>query len=183
MLIVLVALVVVVAVPLLGGSYTALAELRVRGSWLVALALGVQIVIISLLEIDAPWISRSLHVATYAMLGVCLLANRSIRWMWLVAGGWFSNFLVIVVNGGVMPTSLSAADQVGRGASTAFENSVPTASARLPMLGDVIATPADMPLANVFSVGDVLLVIGLAFVVLAASRTAQVGRSSSGTLY
>ena len=42
-----------------------------------------------------------------------------------------------------------------------FANSRPVANPRLLPLGDVLAIPDGWPLANVFSVGDVMLVVGV----------------------
>jgi hypothetical protein len=42
--------------------------------------------------------------------------------------------------------------------------------ARLWFLGDVFAIPASWPLANVFSVGDLLIAIGCVWTILATTR-------------
>jgi hypothetical protein len=46
---------------------------------------------------------------------------------------------------------------------------------RLAFLGDIFATPASVPAANVFSVGDVLLVLG-AFIFLHVVSESRLGR-------
>lgn len=173
MLIVIVAACILAAVPMVGGRYSDLAALRVRGVWLVFLALGVQILIISVLDIRSETVSQALHISTYLMLGVCLVANRSIRHLWVVTAGWCCNFVVIVANGGVMPTSAAAARAIGRTSTEGFENSAPADGARLAFLGDIFPTPRNMPLANVVSIGDLLLLTGFAAVLFAASRTPQ----------
>ena len=171
MLIVILALCILGAVPLVGGRYARLASLRVRGSWLVVLALGVQVLIISILDIRSEVVSQSLHLATYLMLGLCLVLNRSVRHLWVVTLGWCCNFAAIAANGGVMPTSNAAARAIGRTATDGFENSAPADDARLAFLGDILPTPRSLPLANVLSIGDLLLLTGLAAVAFAASRT------------
>ncbi|MEP1124001.1 MAG: DUF5317 family protein [Ilumatobacter sp.] len=45
----------------------------------------------------------------------------------------------------------------------AFENSNVNADARLAFLGDVFAIPANWPLANVFSIGDVIIVVAATY--------------------
>jgi hypothetical protein len=171
MLIAIVALAVVACVPLVGGRYAALGQLRVSGTWLVYGALGIQIAIISVFDIQSETVSRTLHILTYAMIGVCLALNRTVRWVWIVAAGWLCNFTAIVVNAGVMPTPTSDAQTVGRSAtSTTFENSVPMTDARLAFLGDIFTTPRGIPMANTLSVGDLLLLAGAAFVIFGASR-------------
>jgi hypothetical protein len=44
-----------------------------------------------------------------------------------------------------------------------FQNSTAVDDPRLAFLGDVFAIPASWPLSNVFSVGDVLIGVGLAW--------------------
>jgi hypothetical protein len=170
MLIVVIAVAIVVAIPLFGGSHAALARLRLRGTWLVAGALVIQIAIISVFDIDAEVVSRSLHVVTYLMIGVCLALNRTVRGMWLVALGWLGNFTAIAVNGGVMPASTSAAPALGESTSGGFANSVPSSHARLAFLGDTLPTPRRLPMATVVSIGDLVLLAGLVLVVFFASR-------------
>jgi hypothetical protein len=61
-----------------------------------------------------------------------------------------------------MPASADALRTAGRSArEAAFTNSEVVAHARLAFLGDVLPLPAWMPFANVFSVGDVLIAVGL----------------------
>jgi hypothetical protein len=64
-----------------------------------------------------------------------------------------------------MPASAVAWRLAGRPAASGFANSLPVDHARLLFLGDVFAIPHGLPLANVFSVGDVLLVLGLMWMV------------------
>jgi uncharacterized protein DUF5317 len=171
MLIAVVALAVAVCVPLIGGRYATLGQLRIRGAWLVYGALGIQIAIISVFDIQSELVSRGLHIVTYAMIGVCLALNRTVRWLWIVAAGWLCNFIAIVFNAGVMPIASSAEQPVGgTTTSTTFENSAPVAGARLTFLSDIFTTPRSLPMANTLSIGDVLLLVGVAIVIFAASR-------------
>jgi len=64
-----------------------------------------------------------------------------------------------------------AASQVDR---AAFANSTAVAHPHLSILGDVFAVPASWPVSNVFSVGDVILVVAalLALHCLCGSRLA-----------
>ena len=51
----------------------------------------------------------------------------------------------------------------GWNAGTQFENSNVVHGARLQWLGDVFAIPKGWPLANVFSVGDVVVVVAITY--------------------
>jgi Family of unknown function (DUF5317) len=65
-----------------------------------------------------------------------------------------------------MPTaSFAVASSARSVAANEFVNSRALPHARLQFLGDIFAIPRSWPLHNVFSIGDVLIVIG-AFVLL-----------------
>ena len=166
-------LLVVGAVPLLGGHLTRLATVELRGTPLLLGATVVQAVITQL-ALDVPrGVTGAAHLASYLLAGGFVWANRRLPWLWLAALGGASNFVVIVANRGVMPASAEALDLAGRsGTGAEFANSALVESPRLGFLGDVFAVPASWPLANVFSPGDVILLVGGALLVhrLAGSR-------------
>ena len=164
MVIVVACILAVLTVPLAGGSLLRIADLRLRHGWAVAVALGTQILITVVIPAHVGALGEPLHLASYGLCGWFLVANRHIPGLWLVGLGGLGNFAAIVANGGVMPASPSALDTAGlsAGGAAEFENSAAVADAHLAFLGDVFAIPASLPLSNVFSVGDVAIVIGLA---------------------
>jgi hypothetical protein len=110
-----------------------------------------------------PWIWLATQLV---FLGVLIL-NAFTAWPWRVAAlGVGLNCLVIAVNGGHMPQSADAAVAVwGHGFvdPTRLQNvAVLDVGTRLGWLGDVIAEPAWLPRANVISIGDILLSLGIA---------------------
>jgi uncharacterized protein DUF5317 len=153
----------VVAVPLTGGRLTALTEVRVRHLWLVPVAIVTQVGIITVWPGGSHAWHVAVHLLTYALAGLFLWCNRRLPGATLLGLGFLANTLVIVLNGGVMPASASAQRLAGIELEAGrFENSVAVAGARLGFLGDVFAIPHPIPLANVFSIGDVLLGLGAA---------------------
>jgi hypothetical protein len=55
--------------------------------------------------------------------------------------------------------------------AVAYNNVVAAdAHTRLPWLGDIIALPDEMPLANALSIGDILLIVGMTVFVHRACR-------------
>lgn len=151
-------------VPLTGGRLGALAELRLRAPGLVVAAIALQVIVISVLPASAPeWIGRTGHLASYVVLAAVAWANRRVPGVAVMAAGGALNALAIAVNGGVMPASRWALATAGIPAPQGFENSDHLAHAHLAFLGDAFALPASLPIANVFSVGDVLLVAGAAY--------------------
>jgi Family of unknown function (DUF5317) len=153
-----------VSVVLAGGRLGALADVRFRHSWAALAGLGVQIAIISVVPAGSPGLHAAVHVASYLLLGWFVFANRALPGLWLVALGGALNLTVIAANGGVMPATRGALEAAGRAeASDHFINSTTVANAHLQLLGDVFAVPASWPVVhNVFSVGDICLVVGAA---------------------
>ena len=165
MLLVFAALAVLATVPLAGGSLAALADAPLRGVWLVALALGIQILIVSVLPGLAEDVFRIVHMATYGLLALFLWVNRRLPGVPIIALGGVANAVAIAANGGVMPASAGALEAAGLPAEKIgeFANSAAVDAPSLGWLGDVFATPAAWgPAANVFSIGDVIIAVGLA---------------------
>ncbi len=167
-----VAALVAALVPVaLGGRPSRLAALPLRHiGWIVG-ALAIQIVIIELLTGPAALLETA-HIATYVIAGWFILANSRIPGLWLVGAGAALNGVVIALNGGTLPAREGALRAAGIHDSPGqFVNSGLLSHPRLAFLGDVFAVPAPLPLANVFSVGDVLIVLGTAWTAWAVLGT------------
>jgi hypothetical protein len=158
------------AVPCTGGRLGRLTEMRLRGGAVLATALVAQIIVVSIVS-DAPQVDTTVHVLSYGAALAFVAMNLRVKGMWLVAVGGVANFAAIASNNGVMPASAAALRAAGqRVHASQFVNSAPVRGARLRLLGDVFAIPASWPLHNVFSVGDVILGIGIAVVIHRACR-------------
>ena len=155
--------VLTLTVPLAGGSLLHMRDPGFRRSWLLFSALGVQLLITVVLT---AWLSveagRVLHVVSYVMAFGWVASNRHVTGLWVAAVGGAMNLAAIVANGGQMPASEAALEGAGMGEYVEhFVNSgVVEGGARLQVLGDIFFVPASWPLANVFSLGDIVLVIG-----------------------
>ena len=166
MLIAALVLLAVLTVPLTGGRWSNLVAFRPRAVWLLWVALGVQLVQFTVLDLGPA--SDAVHVGTDLLAGLFLVANWRVRGGWLVALGGACNGVTIALNRGTLPARLGALKAAGLPVDRdRFVNSGVMAHAKLAWLGDVFYVPKGVPLANVFSVGDVLLVLG-AFVVVHA---------------
>ena len=170
--------VVIVSVVVARGNLAAVASIRLRALWMVATAMALQVAVINVFEHALPHaVAAWAHVVSYALAAAFLFANRRISGLWVVALGAALNVAPIVANGGVMPASPSAYARAGRPVATEkFVNSAATADARLAALGDIFAVPAGYPLANVFSIGDVVLVVGAGVVLHRATGSRLAGR-------
>ena len=161
MLLGVVFLVLVATVPLARGNLSALGDLRLQRPWLALAGIGIQLVIVSVLPEGAPALHEGAHVASYGLLGACAWFNRRVPGVWLIAVGGLLNFIVIVANGGVMPADPSLIIEAAQRGGHGFVNSGVVAHPHLSFLGDIIATPRSWPLANVFSIGDLVIVLGV----------------------
>jgi hypothetical protein len=171
-------------IPVAGGRLRRLEEVRLRWVWLPALAFAIQVVLVTIAPEGDVTLHRAAHLLTYALAGACILRNLDLRFVWIVALGGFLNLIAIVANGGVMPASRGALQVAGLDVrSGEFANSDFVENARVWFLGDVFAIPDGWPGANVFSVGDVLMVMG-AFLVLHAATGSRLfaARVSQRTL-
>ena len=90
--------------------------------------------------------------------------------MALVALGAISNLAAIVANGGYMPSSPDAAAAAGHVEATTYSNSAIVDNAVLAPLTDIFAMPEWMPFSNVFSIGDLLIGVGVAVAIVVAMR-------------
>ena len=165
-------------VPLTGGSLMRLGELELRLPGLALAAIGLQVLIVSIAPGGLAGLHEIVHLASYALLGAFGWANRRVVGMPVVLAGGALNVAPILANGGVMPADPDVAHVAAVQARDGeFVNSVPVADAHLGFLGDLLATPASLPLHNVYSIGDVVLVIGLAIVVHAACHKQKAASS------
>jgi hypothetical protein len=87
-----------------------------------------------------------------------------------VALGAISNLLAITSNGGFMPADAGALATAGLDGAGDHTNSVVLEDPAFRPLTDIFAIPAGMPFANVFSIGDVLLGVGIIVVIASAMR-------------
>jgi hypothetical protein len=156
-----------------GGRLSRLAAVRFRWWGLVIAALALQVLVISVIPGQLPSsVAQGLHIGTYVLAGVFLLRNLAVPGLWLLGIGGASNMLAIAANNGIMPAWGAAMRLAGRVTPPGrFANSRVLSHPHLLPLGDVLAVPGWMPLANVFSFGDVVLVLGGALLIDRACRT------------
>jgi Family of unknown function (DUF5317) len=158
-----VAALVAILLPLaLGGRPGRLAGIRLRHVGLIVGALAVQVVIVEIVP-GPPGLLKAIHIGTYLLAAAFIVLNRQLPGLLVIGTGALSNGITIALNGGTLPARAGAMRLAGiGGADGAFVNSGHLDHPVLPWLGDVFAIPASWPLANVFSVGDVLIIGGLA---------------------
>ncbi|TMF40393.1 MAG: hypothetical protein E6I26_03160 [Chloroflexi bacterium] len=160
----------VLAGLILGGRIDGLAAVRFRLAPIAVIALAVQIGLFSPLADPLPDdVTRAIYLASTSAVAIVVLANLRLTGVPLIVLGSGLNLAAIAANGGAMPASPSALASLGMGVG-GNTNSVVVEHPALEPLTDLFALPAWLPLANVFSVGDVLIGIGVAVVIAAAMR-------------
>jgi hypothetical protein len=156
------------------GSLKNLARLKLRSLWLILAALVMQLLIFPLGPVE-PLIKTGttyLHLLSYLFL----LAFIGLNWrhfgLLLMGAGLALNFAVIAANGGYMPASAAALRHAGlEGVAKILEQGLHQGNTvlmspetKLNFFGDILYVPAAVPLANAFSVGDLLLALGVVLI-------------------
>ncbi len=160
---------------LAGGRIEGLATLGFRWAPVVLAGLAVQIALFGPLSGTIGAAGGAVYVGSTVAVVVAVARNLRIPGLAVVLVGAISNLAAILANGGVMPTDPGAVALAGVEMEAGFTNSAIIADPALRPLTDIFAIPAGIPLANVFSVGDVLIAIGIVITVVAGMRRARSG--------
>jgi hypothetical protein len=162
-----------------GGRLGNLATFRFRWGWLAVAGLLVQVVLFTptgdaIAGAWSPWIYLGSTLAVF----VAVLRNLGVPGMWVVAVGAFSNLAAIAANGGAMPADPGALAIAGLPERDHL-NSVVLAQPALQPLTDIFAIPSWLPMANVFSIGDVLIAVGIVWAIAATMRRPGIVRDTT----
>jgi hypothetical protein len=148
--------------PLLGGRLSNLDRLRLKATSLLYLALALQLVAFPL---HSGWwetpdsIAIPLWLASYGCLIIATLRNVKLPGVPVIGAGMAANLAAILANRGHMPALPGALRAAGLHYHTHY-NSALDATPHLALLVDRFGAPAWVPLANVYSVGDILIAAG-----------------------
>jgi len=162
-----------------GGRPSGLASIQLRWAPLIAIGFLSQVVLFT--DVVASRIGDAgpaIYVVTTLMVGAAVLRNVALPGMPLIVLGALSNLVAILANGGYMPATTEAVASLGKhGPRAVYSNSSLVDAPNLAPLVDRFARPPWLPLANVFSIGDVL--IGVALIVLLVVTMRRAGRVPS----
>ncbi len=156
----------------LGGRPSRLGEIHFKWAWVAVAGLIGQVVLFSApVTAVVGDLGPPLYVASTLVVLVVVLRNiPNAPGLALVALGAASNLVAIVANGGYMPTTPEAVAAAGLGPTSGYSNSVQSLRPALEALIDRYALPSWVWHANVFSVGDVLIGLGVIVVIVVAMR-------------
>lgn len=168
-------IVVIIAVLLYallrGGKLTNFAALRVRRLWLVAVGFAIRILI------DTPFLASPLlqvwvtplFFVSFGLLVGWIWENRHLAGGALIGAGVLMNLAAVTANGGAMPVDPAAALYAGKPISDAVSSAAIADVHRafgeqtnLWILTDIFPLPAGIPYAGVYSLGDIILTVGIA---------------------
>jgi len=146
----------------------------IKHIWLVLVAFLPQFLAFSMPStrsaIPDQWISILL-ILSQVLLLVFIWINRQIPGGWLMGLGLFLNFMVIILNGGMMPLSPETAQHLlpangsvtlmlGERVGTTKDILLERSSTRLWFLSDIFLLPKLFNYSAAFSIGDVCLSVG-----------------------
>jgi hypothetical protein len=160
---------------LAGGRPSGLASLHIQWPAVIVGGLLAQVVLFAgpvaarVTELPA-WVGPALYLGSTFAVAAAVLRNWSIKGIPLVVAGAACNLAAVIANGGYMPAAPGALVASGKAAPVIYSNSSVVPDPVLWPLTDIFALPSWLPAANVFSVGDVLIGLGIATVIVTAMR-------------
>ena len=164
-----------------GGRISRLPLLRFRALYLIPIALLIQVLIFPLFSPEPllPVATVPLHILSYALVLFFLALNLNVRPLLILGAGAVANLVAILANGGRMPASATALERAGliqtveRLTASGEHGNVllMNDSTRLNVLGDWLYLPSWFPGATAFSIGDLLIMVGLVYLIVRGMRS------------
>jgi hypothetical protein len=156
---------------LAGGRPAGLASIHIRWAPVIAGGLLFQIVLFADPVAERVGdLGPALYLGSTIAVAAAVVRNWRIPGIPLVVAGAACNLAAVLSNGGFMPASASALAASGKAIPGMYSNSSSVADPVLWPLTDIFALPSWLPAANVFSVGDVLIGVGVAMVIVFGMR-------------
>jgi uncharacterized protein DUF5317 len=172
-------LIAVVVGMLRGGNLGRLANLPFHGGWIALIAFVLQAYDIYFPE--PTWQGYSnirvvILIASYLAIFFVVWLNRTLPGIWLIGAGFAANFFVMILNGGYMPITIDAVEQIGNARKVLGAEPgarvIGTKDIILPKeatigwwLSDIFVLPPPFPIPSVFSLGDALIAAGVFWLV------------------
>jgi hypothetical protein len=161
-----------------GGNLRTLSEIRLRWWPLALIGLALQLIPVPSMsgQLD-HWLAVGLLIASYAVLLVFVALNIRLAGFPVIAVGFALNLLVISVNGGMPVTrhALREAYGAGYGEQVSLLETHGGTKHHLARADDVLIPLADKiplgtPLHQVLSPGDIVFMVGVFWVIAAATK-------------
>lgn len=155
-----------------GGKIQNIGKFMFRTSYLLVFSIIIQLgtsILISLGHETVIQYRLLLYIISYIMLFIVLFLNLGRKSVWVILIGAIANFAAIVLNGGSMPIDITILEKGGFanilasleiGAMKNYIN-IKEAYSFTVHLAKRFITPEWYPFKQVFSIGDILISIGL----------------------
>ena len=163
-----------------GGKVRRVGEIHLRWWGLALAGLGLQLIPVPSMDGSADrWIAAGLYALSYVVLFVFVMMNARRPGFVLLGVGFALNALVIGINGGMPVSEHALRSLAGDRADAAvarlesqggLRHHLATDDDLLRPIGDVIPIPG--PVSGVFSIGDLLALVGATWVIAAATHGA-----------
>lgn len=167
-----------------GGRFRGLADLRLRRTWLPVALFTLQAVLVRSSLRELGWglfVTPLVVTATYVALVGFLVVNRSRPGIKFALAGGLLNLAVITANGGYMPVTVEALERSGHQDRIIFHEDqafvagsrdvvLELDETRLWPLSEILGIPEGFPFAENFSVGDILIAVGVGILAYDAVR-------------
>ncbi|WP_130805957.1 DUF5317 domain-containing protein [Senegalia massiliensis] len=154
-----------------GGKFTRIKNLNFKKLSPIIIALVVQYLVLIFSDKDLKVIGNyveEIYLVSFILIFIGVIININIPSLWIVFVGSISNFIVFAMNGMKIPVSLDALKIAGMNSTIKLmENGqyklydAIANGTNYEILGKVITIDNILPLAGVFSVGDILITMGL----------------------
>ncbi|WP_152640007.1 DUF5317 domain-containing protein [Clostridium aceticum] len=159
-----------------GGQFKRLGTTTLRFSWIILLAFSLRLAVSVMISLGQPLVIQYrmiFYLLSYSILFIALFFNMHFKCMWLIAIGSITNFLAILLNKGSMPINMTTLENFGfSNMMTSIElgalpQYIPMEEAALYSiyLGKGLSMPSIYPLKQIFSIGDLLMAVGIFFLV------------------
>ncbi len=154
-----------------GGRFSNIASGEIRGWYFIGASFLVEFGAVYLASKGVKLVVDGIafiHFLSYALLFFGLFMNFDKYAFWIIAAGVLLNFIVIMANGGQMPISTDALKAAGLyknltdiGQGRIVTHTLMNTSTKLRFLGDVLSLPKCYPRPKVYSIGDIIMAIGI----------------------
>lgn len=154
-----------------GGKFSNISSGKIRGWYFIVSSFLVEFSAVYFASKGAELIIDGIlfiHLLSYILLFIGLLMNCDKYPFWIITAGVFLNFVVIMANGGQMPISIEDLKYLGLldNAAAIVNGQIIThtplvESTKLKFLADVLIMPKFYPRPKVYSIGDVLMAVGV----------------------
>lgn len=154
-----------------GGRFSNIASGEIRGWYFIGASFLVEFGAVYLASKSVKIVTDGIfyiHFISYMLLFCGILMNLDKYSFWIITAGVLLNFIVIMANGGRMPVSADALKYAGLYKNLSdialgriVTHSLMNTSTKLRFLGDVLPLPKYYPRPKVYSIGDILLAIGV----------------------